>query len=186
MCNPLCLQWFKTMAIPDEFNGKDILEVGSRNVNGSVREFFTENSLFPSPIFSPKSYTGLDIVAGNGVDVVASAYDMVDLFGKEKFDVVISTCALEHMSDWKGAIDNMKDVLKIGGMLYLIVPSNFVFHCPPDYWRWTQLDLKIIFSDYKIINIEEDSEANSLIYLKCQKLTEEKCNLDNINVRRIA
>ena len=64
--------------------GKRVLEVGSLDINGSVR-----------PLFENCNYTGIDLGEGRGVDVVAHVTDYHRLDDNE-FDVVISTETLEH------------------------------------------------------------------------------------------
>lgn len=63
--------------------GARILEFGSRNVNGSVRDLFRDSTF----------YCGIDIVPGDGVDVIAcaAAYNHEQLV-----DVVICCEVLEH------------------------------------------------------------------------------------------
>ena len=66
----------------DHFTGKRVLEVGSRNINGSVRNFFFECD-----------YVGLDYHRGRGVDVTGLAHEYDT---RDPFDVVISCEAFEH------------------------------------------------------------------------------------------
>lgn len=63
-----------------------IVEIGSRNINGTVR------SLFPNA-----RYTGLDLVDGLGVDVVC---DAIDWTPPELVDLVICCEVLEHSPRW--------------------------------------------------------------------------------------
>ncbi|HEY1278275.1 MAG TPA: hypothetical protein VGF22_01290, partial [Acidimicrobiales bacterium] len=66
--------------------GTDVLDVGSLDVNGTYRPFFTDPAW---------SYTGLDVVPGPGVDtVVADPYQWTE-FSDDSFDVVVSGQALE-------------------------------------------------------------------------------------------
>ena len=65
-----------------------VLEVGSCNVNGSVRPFFHGNS-----------YTGLDSRPGKGVDDIGLACALP--YSVSSFDVVICTEMLEHdLTPW--------------------------------------------------------------------------------------
>jgi SAM-dependent methyltransferase len=99
-----------------------VLEVGSCNVNGSVRE------LFPTP------YTGIDIVQGPGVDIVVE--DGSIPFEDETFATVVSTEMLEHALDPVFAFMEMVRVLKPGGILLVTARGNgFPRHNPPDRWR---------------------------------------------------
>jgi len=95
----------------EEFKDKMVLEVGSKYVNGSVRPLIEK-------FLMPKKYIGVDIEKGKFVDVVCDAENLVDYFGKETFDVVISTELLEHVKDWRKVINNMKEVLKSNGYIY--------------------------------------------------------------------
>jgi SAM-dependent methyltransferase len=109
--NIAVLEFFIENTQKEEFENKRILEVGSKYVNGSVRPLIEK-------FFSPKEYIGVDIEKGKFVDVVCDAENLVDYFGKETFDVVISTELLEHVKDWRKVINNMKEVLKPNGYIY--------------------------------------------------------------------
>jgi hypothetical protein len=113
-----------------EIRDKDILEVGSLNVNGTVRPLVEARK--------PASYIGIDIVDGVGVDRVIDAADLIATFGLNSFDVVISTEMLEHAQDWRAALTNMVGVLRPEGTIVLTTRSQgATYHNPPDYWRYT-------------------------------------------------
>lgn len=83
-----------------------VVELGSFDVNGSVRGFFDEVAC----------YVGLDVREGPGVDIVDdAAYWQPD----DAVDVVVSTSALEHMSNPEAALSNALDMLAPGGWLVL-------------------------------------------------------------------
>jgi glycosyltransferase involved in cell wall biosynthesis len=114
-----------------EVAGKDVLEVGSLDVNGSVRPFVEARQ--------PARYVGVDLEDGPGVDQVCDAVALVDRFGLNTFDVVISTEMLEHAEDWQRSVLAMVDVLRPGGVLVVTTRSpGFAWHHPPDRWRYTQ------------------------------------------------
>lgn len=79
---------------PEYFNWRWVLEVGSLNINGTVRDFFTNCE-----------YTGVDVGAGPGVDVVAQGQDLTYAAGA--FDVCISAECFEHNPYWKETFLNM-------------------------------------------------------------------------------
>lgn len=81
-----------------------VLEIGSRNVNGSVR-----------PLFSSCEYVGLDVREGEGVDVVADVCE----YKANKFDVVVCCEVLEHAKNWRDLIDAADRLIKKGGTLIL-------------------------------------------------------------------
>lgn len=63
----------------------DVVEIGSRNINGSIRELFKAAS----------AYLGTDLAAGKGVDLVVDATD-ADALPAESFDTVVCCEVLEH------------------------------------------------------------------------------------------
>ena len=106
MCTPSCLDWGKRNLTEEEVRGKRVIEVGSYDVNGSLRSIVES--------LGSAEYIGADIRNGPGVDVMCPAENLAERFGKGSFDIVISTCTLEHIRDWKLAISNIKNV-KITG-----------------------------------------------------------------------
>jgi len=166
---------------PDEISGKRVLEVGSYNVNGSLRDNILK--------LSPSQYIGIDIIPGPGVDIVCDSDDIIKRFGKNNFGIVISTCSLEHTQNWRMAISNMKNVCEIGGIIIIIVPSIYRYHgYPYDYWRYTVQNVKDIFSDCNILSIKEDSEEyiEKLVYAKIKKpVNFTEVDLTNYNVLEV-
>jgi len=120
--------------------GKSVLEVGSLNVNGSVRSILEPQG--------PSQYLGIDMCDGPGVDRIcdvqtyAAREGCISLadgsFVPAPYDFVISCEMLEHAEDWKGAFRAMCDLLKPGGTLLLTTRGpGFPRHNVPDYWRFT-------------------------------------------------
>lgn len=104
----------------------NVIEIGSQDVNGSLR------SVCP-PDFA---YTGVDFVAGRGVDVVLD--DPYALpFADESADLVLASSVFEHSEMfWLLFLEVMR-ILKPAGLFYLNVPSNGEFHrWPVDCWRF--------------------------------------------------
>jgi len=162
MCDMNCIRWGARNLTKEEVLGKRVIEVGSYDVNGSLR-YIVE-------LLEPAAYIGVDVVKGPGVDRVCSAENLVQEFGKESFDVVLSTCTLEHIRDWKEAISNMKNICKANGIILIIVPSHWPFHeYPHDFWRYGKEDIRNIFSDCDILVLDEDPQPPSLVYGKMRK-----------------
>lgn len=82
-----------------------VLEVGSRNINGGVRD------LFPSD-----GYLGIDLVEGPGVDEVG---DVADYVTDLEFATVVCCEVLEHYDDPTGLIAACHGLLEPGGVLLL-------------------------------------------------------------------
>lgn len=92
-------------------DGINVLEFGSRDVNGSPRQLFTSNV----------TYVGVDIEDGPGVDIEADAAD-VEVHDPahpdtlDNFDVVICMEVAEHTPRWKDIIVNAQRHMKKGGL----------------------------------------------------------------------
>jgi SAM-dependent methyltransferase len=137
----------------DLISGKSVLEVGSRNVNGSLSAHIES--------LNPVSYVGVDMIEGEGVDLAIPVEELIATFGENSFDVVFSTEMLEHCEDWKEAINQMKAVTKIGGTLIITTRGpGFPHHeYPGDFWRFTVADMIYIFSDFIDVQVSDDPEA---------------------------
>ena len=90
---------------PKYFKEQAVLEVGSQNINGTVRTHF-DNCL----------YTGIDLGEAPGVDVVI---DIVDYISPNRYDVVISSEMLEHCKEWQKALLQMYENTRKGGIFIL-------------------------------------------------------------------
>ena len=102
-----------------------VLDVGSADVNGTYRPLFQKAGW---------RYTGLDIVPGKNVDVVATG--TLWPFPEHHFDSVISGSAFEHMEHPWQIITEIRFVLKPGGYCCLIAPASGPEHRHPvDCWR---------------------------------------------------
>jgi hypothetical protein len=88
-----------------------VLEVGSRNVNGSVRPLFANAT----------SYTGIDILDGPGVDVVVTGYGYEPA---HKPSVVVCCEVLEHTEQALAIVRNAAAILKLGGRLLVTCATD--------------------------------------------------------------
>ena len=131
------IQWLSETVAAHDLNRceYDVLEVGSLNVNGSARDHFDQVGL----------YWGIDIVDGNGVDVVCNAHDM-EPFGDDEFDIVVSCNCIEHDDDDEATMAEIGRVLRPGGHFLLCAPAHgFPQHHPPDYRRYDEADFGRLF-----------------------------------------
>jgi hypothetical protein len=85
---------------PEWFTGVKVLEIGSLNINGTVRDFFT-----------PTRYLGVDVGPGPGVDLVQRG-EQVDL-ADNSFDVAISAECFEHNPEWEATFANMYRMARV-------------------------------------------------------------------------
>jgi SAM-dependent methyltransferase len=162
MCNRACIKFAEESLSSEEIKGKDVLEVGSLNVNGSIRSIVNSRH--------PAAYFGVDITPGPGVDEICDIASLVCRFGRARYDIVICTEVLEHVKDWRSAVSNLKRVLKEGGVLLLTTRSKgFEYHgYPCDFWRYEEKDLKAIFSDFRIEALVADPSCPG-VFLKAHK-----------------
>lgn len=129
-----------------------VLEVGSLNVNGSVREIFSD----------AKHYVGVDICLGKGVDLLIKGAHVKEHFPKEYFDCVVCTETLEHDAEFWQTLDGIKAVLRPGGWLIITVATiGCPYHAyPRDYWRFTEDALKYVaFCGFDDVVIESGTES---------------------------
>jgi SAM-dependent methyltransferase len=91
---------------PEMFVQQKVLEIGSLDINGTVRSLFADCD-----------YTGLDVGPGPGVDVVCEGqkYDAPSA----SFDVVICCEVMEHNPFWEETFNNMIRLLKPGGLMVM-------------------------------------------------------------------
>ncbi|MEA1071995.1 methyltransferase domain-containing protein [Sphingomonas sp. LY160] len=104
----------------------DILEIGSLDVNGSLRA--------AAPPY--RSYTGIDFEKGPGVDIVVQPGEEwpVEDAG---FDVVMASSVFEHDPAFWQTFNRMARKARPGGFLYVSAPSNGTIHrYPQDCWRF--------------------------------------------------
>jgi len=127
------------------------LDVGSYDVNGSVRHLFTD-------------YIGVDMRPGPNVDKLANAHALP--FDDETFDNVLCLEMLEHDSMFWVSIAEMKRVLKPGGTLLVTTRGiHFPHHdYPSDYYRFTREALKFLFDGME--GTETCSTADHGVYAR--------------------
>lgn len=79
---------------PQYFKDLYVLEVGSLDINGTVRDFF-----------DTARYLGVDVAEGHGVDLVKAGQDLH--FPDNWFDVAVSAECFEHNPQWLETFINM-------------------------------------------------------------------------------
>lgn len=106
--------------------GTTVVDIGSQDVNGSLKE------LCPAAL----RYIGVDFVPGRNVDIVLE--DPYKLpFADQSVDVVVSSSCFEHSAMFWVLFLEILRILKPGGLFYVNIPSNGVFHrYPLDCWRF--------------------------------------------------
>ena len=88
----------------DQFRPADVgsvLDVGGRDVNGSVRRFFGD-----------ADWLSVDLMDGPDVDIVG---DITEVEFERQLDVVLSLEVLEHAENWAGIVAACADACADGG-----------------------------------------------------------------------
>jgi hypothetical protein len=132
-----------------------ILDVGSLDLNGSLRRFAPSGA----------NYIGIDLAPGPGVDLVLNdPYQFP--FDDNKFDAIISTSSFEHDSMFWLTFLEIVRVAKQGAPIYINAPSNGSYHLyPRDCWRFYP-DAALSLIDWAKRNGHSLSLAESFIALR--------------------
>jgi SAM-dependent methyltransferase len=157
--------------LPDYFQNRKVLEIGSLDINGTIREFFHECS-----------YLGLDVGFGPGVDVVCEGQNYNA--PNESFDIVCSAECFEHNPYWMETFKNMIRLCKEDGLVLFTCATDgrsehgttrtspqdspLTVGIGWDYYRnlneddfKSNLDLNYYFSDY---GFEVNTESHDLYF----------------------
>jgi SAM-dependent methyltransferase len=89
-----------------------VLEIGSYDVNGSVRALFD----------GAREYVGVDLIEGPGVDQVAYGHEIDEPVGA--FDLTLSGECFEHDPQWSDTFTNMIRLTRPGGLVTFTCASH--------------------------------------------------------------
>lgn len=126
-----------------QVNNAKVLDVGSLNVNGTLRPLVETKAWY---------YTGVDIVDGDNVDIVADDpfhYPFAD----NAFDVVMSGSTMEHVTAIWRWVPELVRVLRPGGLLAIHTHWQFKEHrYPIDCWRVMPDGMRYLFDETGQLN----------------------------------
>lgn len=147
-------QWVAKHAPPD---AASVLDIGGRNINGTVRD------LFPGA-----AYTAMDIRPGEGVDIIADAATW-NPNTTSRFDVVVCTEVFEHTADWPAICATAFNALAWGGLFiatmagpgrapHSAVDGGFRLQ-PGEYYGNVNPDnLRVVLEDCGFVDITVDQQ----------------------------
>jgi len=105
-----------------------IVEIGSRDRCGLIRSDISEG----------RNYTGVDVLPGNNVHVVADAHNLSRYFEPGSVDAVFSLNTFEHLAMPLQVILEINKILRPGGLVYLDAPHTIGLHeMPWDFFRFS-------------------------------------------------
>ena len=150
--------WDRAYLVLNELN-KQIQEVIQKELKNKIKLKVLDVGCGTKPyypFFKEKSetYIGVDVDSALNADVVCVSENLP--FANETFDVIVCTQVLEHVNDPKRVIVEMHRVLKGGGLIILSTHGIWFKHDPQDYWRWTDIGLKKIFSVFKDVEVRNN------------------------------
>ena len=108
MSHPQQLAFIRSVKdqFPSNFTDVKELEVGSLDINGSIRQFFDNCE-----------YLGIDVGTGRHVDVVCAGQDLDH--ADATYDTVASCECFEHNPEWIKTFVNMHRLAKKGGVVFV-------------------------------------------------------------------
>ncbi|QYY36321.1 methyltransferase domain-containing protein [Ruficoccus sp. ZRK36] len=176
MPRPSCMVFAARYLPPEEIRGKEVIEVGSCDFNGSIKPYVMH--------WEPKSYLGIDMIEGPCVDKVLNADLLEQEYGAESFDIVLSIEMMEHTRWWRTSLTNMKRICRRGGILIITSPAiGYPYHgYPTDFWRYEIEDMKKMLSDFEILGIERDESGPGTFVAARKPMDYQECDLDPIEL----
>lgn len=131
------LKWPSYLKQLCDYEGKNVLEVGSRVVTGDKFRDMFENA----------NYVGFDYYAGENVDVVGDAHRLSSYFD-QKFDLIFSSAVFEHLAmPWQASLEMIK-LLKPGGYIFVETHYSFSSHERPwHFFQYSENALNILFPE---------------------------------------
>lgn len=158
-----------------------ILDIGSFDKNGDYNYGLILNE-------EKWTYHGLDLKEGNNVHIVIeNGYDWKEI-EDETYDVVISGQAFEHIEFFWLTLEQVKRVLKPGGLFCLIVPSSGPVHRNPyDCYRFNQNGMKAMakYINFTVIETGHNTHDISKPWFDCHLIAKkpEKGSLEYLDYK---
>jgi SAM-dependent methyltransferase len=106
MAHPEQMQFVRAVSehLAADYTGTRVLEIGSYDVNGSIR-----------PYFSGSHYVGVDLSEGPGVDLVCGGDEVGHR--DDSYDLTVSCECFEHNPRWRETFLNMLRMTRPGGIV---------------------------------------------------------------------
>jgi SAM-dependent methyltransferase len=132
--------------LSDQYDSEDMLVLDvAPEIHMGAKEFFKKSTI-----------KTLDIDPESGADYIMDlCVNNEGIVENEKFDLIICTEVLEHVNNPFSVVNELRRMLKSGGVIAVSTPFNFRIHGPlPDNWRFTIHGLKVLFKDFEMVSID--------------------------------
>ena len=104
-----------------------VVDIGGKNVNGSLRSFFLEKGM---------NFICIDMEADESVDIVVPPGEKLP-FEDGSVDLIVSTSCFEHDPCFWLTFKEMTRIIKPSGYIYINAPTAGPYHTHPgDNWRF--------------------------------------------------
>ena len=127
---------------------KDVLDIGGGE---PFQKWLAEYR----DIFADCRYRTMDYDSQSGADVIGDIHHIP--LPDNSTGAIICHCVLEHVQDPIRAVGELHRVLKPGGMVFGRVPSIYPYHARkghyPDYWRFFDDTLLLLFKDFSTVEL---------------------------------
>lgn len=149
-----------------EVKGNHLLDIGTGN--GEIAEYFSrDNEVCAVDVFDQrKNKEGnvkFSLIEGTALP-----------FDAETFDIVLSNHVGEHTPDWNAHLDEIKRVLKPGGVCYLASPNRlFPWEGHYNVWLIHYLPRTLFFRLLKAMGIYKE-DIKLLTWFQLKRMLEEK------------
>jgi SAM-dependent methyltransferase len=117
-------------------------------------------------IFKPYTteYVAFDIVHGKNINIVGDVLNPP--FANETFDTIVSTQVMEHVEKPWILVNQIKRILKPGGVCIMTAPFLIPYHADPnDFFRYTRQGLESLFKNEGFIVEECGKYGNAPLIL---------------------
>lgn len=149
------MAWVETHGRRD---ARSVLDIGGRNINGSPRHLFEQAD----------PYRVLDVLPGDGVDIVAPAESWTP---DQQYEVVVACEVFEHAKHWRGIVATAFDALVPGGQFIATMagPGRAVhsgvdgggwLHAGEHYGNVDPDDLRTTLLDVGLVDVVVDYRPN--------------------------
>lgn len=147
---------------PQELAGKKILEIGVGGEGGILLELMHNNDVHGMDV----SDSAIKNCRSFGIDVIKANLDRDSIpFQDNFFDVVFAFEVFEHFANPQHALEEIRRVLKPGGIFICSFPSTFTYHWPrlfyPELFEMDNFREFLMINEFRVTSLKDWMMQNS-------------------------